>query len=73
MRVGRLQVLAWLVALSVFAFVSPAWAVDPPFAGGTGESDAPYQIATAAQLDAVRSYLDKHFIVTIQLGIEKSS
>ena len=45
----------------------------PPsdFAGGTGTEVNPYQVATAAQLDKVRDYLDKHFIqmADINLGV----
>ena len=35
----------------------------PAFAGGDGSPNNPYQIATAAQLNEVRNYLDKHFIL----------
>ncbi|MDD3268500.1 MAG: GLUG motif-containing protein [Syntrophomonadaceae bacterium] len=39
------------------------------FAGGNGTVSSPYQIATAAQLDRVRNYLDKHFILTADIDI----
>lgn len=39
------------------------------FAGGTGTADAPYQVATAAQLNRVRNYLDRHFILTDDLNL----
>ena len=34
------------------------------FEEGDGTAKSPYQIATAEQLDQVRNYLDKHFILT---------
>lgn len=40
-----------------------------PFAGGDGSADDPYQIATAEQLDAVRDYLDKHFVLTADIDL----
>jgi len=43
--------------------LSIARADGSPFAGGTGEEDNPYQIATADQLDKVRYYLSDHFIL----------
>jgi hypothetical protein len=42
----------------------------PPFAGGTGTSADPYQIATPEQLDAVRDYLANHFILTADLNLD---
>jgi hypothetical protein len=39
------------------------------FAGGEGTKEAPYQIATAAQLDHVRNYLDKNFILTADIDL----
>ena len=36
----------------------------PPFAAGSGTAADPYQIATAAELSAVRGYLDQHFVLT---------
>jgi LPXTG-motif cell wall-anchored protein len=41
------------------------------FSGGNGTSDNPYQISTAEQLNKVRNYLDKHFILVadIDLGV----
>ena len=43
----------------------------PVFAGGSGTTADPYQIATAAGLNAVRDYLDQHFVLTsdIDLGV----
>jgi len=34
------------------------------FAGGDGTTESPYKVATAEQLNRVRYYLDKHFILT---------
>ena len=39
------------------------------FAGGNGSVENPYQIATAEQLDAVRDFLDKHFILTADIDL----
>lgn len=39
------------------------------FAGGTGEFDDPYQVATAAQLDAVRNYYDAYFIQVADIDL----
>lgn len=39
------------------------------FAGGTGTSEDPYRVATAAQLDNVRNHLDKHFIQTADIDL----
>ena len=43
---------------------------ESPFAGGDGSADNPYQVQTAAQLNAVRNYLGSHFIqlTDIELG-----
>ncbi|HWR56394.1 MAG TPA: S-layer homology domain-containing protein [Negativicutes bacterium] len=41
-----------------------------PFAGGSGTVEDPYQIATPAQLDAVRNYLDQHFKLTANINLE---
>lgn len=39
------------------------------FAGGTGTSVDPYQVATAEQLNNVRNHLDKHFIQTADIDL----
>ncbi|WP_440945046.1 sirohydrochlorin chelatase [Methanosarcina sp. T3] len=39
------------------------------FAGGNGTEESPYQIATAEQLDQVRNYLDKDFVLTADLDL----
>lgn len=43
----------------------------PVFAAGTGTEAEPYEVETAEQLDAVRDYLDAHYIQTadIDLGV----
>ncbi|MHB1398845.1 MAG: GLUG motif-containing protein [Trichloromonadaceae bacterium] len=41
------------------------------FAGGNGSVENPYQIATAEQLDAVRDFLDKHFILTADIDLSE--
>jgi sirohydrochlorin ferrochelatase len=41
----------------------------PSFAGGSGTESSPYQIAAAAQLDQVRNYLDKHFVLTADIDL----
>lgn len=40
-----------------------------PFAGGDGSPEDPYQIATAQHLNAVRDYLDKHFILIADIDL----
>lgn len=40
-----------------------------PFAGGSGTLSDPWQIATVAQLDAVHSHLDGHFVLTADLDL----
>ena len=39
------------------------------FAGGSGTAADPYQIATADQLNNVRNYLDKHFILVNDIDL----
>lgn len=39
------------------------------FAGGSGTVSSPYQIETAAQLNKVRNYLDKQFILTADIDL----
>ena len=36
--------------------------VDAQFAGGKGDAGDPYQVATAWQLNNIKSYLDRHFV-----------
>jgi hypothetical protein len=51
--------------------VGPVEFVPHPFAGGEGTQEDPYQIATAWQLDAVRNYLDKHFILMADIDLSE--
>ncbi|MFB0524552.1 MAG: hypothetical protein ACETVZ_03365, partial [Phycisphaerae bacterium] len=51
--------------VTIITFTAPFTAAGE-FAGGTGEPNAPYQIATAEQLTSIGSdpsLLDKHFIL----------
>ncbi len=50
--------------------VNPALA---QFSGGSGTQADPYQIATAADLDNVRNYLDSHFILTGNLDLSTAT
>ncbi|PKN12190.1 MAG: hypothetical protein CVU69_08310 [Deltaproteobacteria bacterium HGW-Deltaproteobacteria-4] len=70
-RTKQLWNFLWVQVVAALLAVGCALATSGPFAGGDGSADAPYQIATAEQLDAVRSHLDKHFIliVDIDLGV----
>ncbi|WP_422485344.1 GLUG motif-containing protein [Gudongella sp. DL1XJH-153] len=43
-----------------------------PFAGGKGTAEDPFQVATAEQLDQVRNYLDKQFIQTANIDLDKA-
>lgn len=54
--------------------VNFVWAVrggtlPSPFAGGDGTLDDPYQVETAEQLNAVRDYLDNHFIFIADIDL----
>lgn len=42
----------------------------PVFAGGSGTEADPYQISTPTQLDSVRHYLDKHFILINDIDLD---
>ena len=60
--------LTIVVALAVCADAEPV-----PFAGGTGEPNDPYQIATAEQLIAIGSdpnLFDKHFVLTADIDLD---
>ena len=43
------------------------------FAGGSGTSGDPYQIATALQLDSVRNHLSSHYILTANIDLSEYS
>lgn len=42
---------------------------DTTFAGGSGTESSPYWVTTTTQLNEVRNYLDKHFILTADLDL----
>jgi hypothetical protein len=68
-RFGKLAAVLGIVLLA--GFLSPASAVS--FAGGTGEPNNPYLIATAEQLIAVGSdpnLLTKHFVLTADIDLD---
>lgn len=62
--------LLTLLVIAPFLAAVPSQ-VFAQFAGGSGTSADPYQVATADQLNAVRSYRSSHFIQTadIDLGV----
>jgi len=69
MRGYYLPIIAAFVTLSLSA--RPGLAVD--FAGGTGEPNDPYQIATASQLVSIGSdpnLLDKHYILVNDIDLD---
>ncbi len=52
------------VALFVCSlFIADVYSQDNPFAGGSGTSRDPYQIATPQQFDEMRNYRDRRFIL----------
>ena len=60
-----LTLVSFLI-LSNLTMAAPAYAgtnSNTDFAGGDGSAANPYQITTAEQLDKVRNYLDKHFVL----------
>src|SRR5512147_2668763 len=61
--------LKLLLIFISFSLISNA--IAHPFAGGDGTILKPYQISTAKQLDSVRRYLGKNFILIndIDLGV----
>nr|HML46387.1 hypothetical protein [Clostridia bacterium] len=67
----KLTLLTALFMVFALVLVSPAALGEntATFAGGDGTADSPYQIATAEQLDSVRSSLDSHFILTADLDL----
>ncbi|MEN6426839.1 MAG: GLUG motif-containing protein [Phycisphaerales bacterium] len=59
------------VIIMAFCFVLPLYAAQ--FAGGTGEPNDPYQIATAGQLISIGSdpnLLDKHFVLITDIDLD---
>lgn len=63
-RRKKLLSTAVFVAAALFSFKSYA-----QFAGGAGSQSDPYQIATAAQLDSVRHYLDSSFVLVKDISL----
>lgn len=49
----------------------PTPGIDDNFAGGDGSKENPYQIATAAQLNAVRNHMDSHFVLINDIDLSK--
>ena len=67
------QIISLYSFLCVGVFTSLASAVE--FAGGTGEPNDPYQIATAEQLIGISSdpnLFDKHFVLTADIDLDPS-
>ena len=58
----RLLIILLFILLSVFP-------ISAQFAGGSGTSGDPYQIATALQLDSVRHHLSSHYILTANIDL----
>ena len=52
-----------------YLFVKISDPISHHFCGGDGSPADPYQICTAAQLDSVRYFLDKHFILNNNINI----
>lgn len=74
---GALEIYMWDGYINATAKTSTnyVWPVrggilPSPFAGGDGSEDNPYQIETAAQLDAVRGYLTAHFILVADINLD---
>ena len=60
-----------LAVIVVLGYCTTVWAVE--FAGGTGEPNDPYQIATAEQLVAISSdsaLYDRHFVLTADIDLD---
>lgn len=60
-----------LTAVVILGWCTTAWAVE--FAGGTGEPNDPYQIATAGQLVAMgqdANLRDKHFVLVADIDLD---
>lgn len=52
-----------LMVFMVLDITAYAQAITSPFAGGDGSLSDPYQISTPEQLNEVRNYLDKNFVL----------
>lgn len=77
----KMKTKKWIIIPIVFLLViqpfysiigssSKAAAQGIPFVGGDGTSENPYQIATAEQLNEVRNYLDKDFVLIADIDLE---
>jgi len=63
----------WLGSLGSMFCVLSSVSLAHPFAGGTGEPNDPYQIATAAQLVSIGSdpnLLSKHFVLVADIDLD---
>ncbi len=68
----RKKCMAVLLVLVMMLTAVPMIALatsDPPFAGGDGSQDHPYEIANQDQLDSVRDYLGSYFMQTANITI----
>jgi hypothetical protein len=62
---------SYLYVAAIVLFVRPVSAAQ--FAGGTGEPNDPYQVATAEQLISIgsdRELLDKHFVLVVDIDLD---
>jgi len=60
-----------VAVILILGYCGAAWSVE--FAGGTGEPNDPYQIATAEQLIAIGSntkLLDKHYVLVADIDLD---
>lgn len=72
----RKRLLSIALALLMVLTLLPATALQAQaagvFAGGSGTPEDPYRIATAEQLDTVRNYRDKHFVLTADITLTEN-
>jgi len=59
-------------AVCYYYSTGPGTGTAIPFAGGDGSAENPYQVATAAQLNAVRYHLEAHYVQTADINLEDS-
>ena len=65
------KVTGWIFLIAAMVSGEGVWAAD--FAGGTGEPNDPYQIATAEQLCSIGSdpnLLDKHYVLVDNIDLD---
>ena len=65
---GNPRLFGSKIDLGAYEYQSPSTPT-PTFCGGDGTLTNPYLICTAAQLDSVRYFLDKHFKLTKDINI----